>query len=87
MTGSGLLTLLVTLVGLLFFTFVLTTLSPVDPALRIAGDRASESTLTQVRTDLGLDQPWPVRFGRYLKQLTQGTWAFRIHPANLCWMI
>ncbi|WP_236250131.1 ABC transporter permease [Pseudomonas cichorii] len=70
--GTGLLTLLVTLLGLLFFTFLLTTLSPVDPALRIAGDRASEASLAQVRTDLGLDQPWPVRFGNYLQQLAQG---------------
>ncbi|MBX8513474.1 ABC transporter permease [Pseudomonas cichorii] len=70
--GTGLLTLLVTLLGLLFFTFLLTTFSPVDPALRIAGDRASEATLAQVRSDLGLDQPWPVRFGSYLHQLSQG---------------
>ncbi|GFM64288.1 permease [Pseudomonas cichorii] len=65
-------TLLVTLLGLLLFTFLLTTLSPVDPALRLAGDRASEATLAQVRSDLGLDQPWPVRFGSYLHQLSQG---------------
>ncbi|MBX8510478.1 ABC transporter permease [Pseudomonas cichorii] len=70
--GTGLLTLLVTLLGLLLFTFLLTTLSPVDPALRIAGDRASEATLAQVRSDLGLDQAWPVRFGSYLHQLSQG---------------
>ncbi|MBX8536422.1 ABC transporter permease [Pseudomonas cichorii] len=70
--GTGLLTLLVTLLGLLLFTFLLTTLSPVDPALRIAGDRASEATLAQVRSDLGLDQAWPVRFGNYLHQLSQG---------------
>ncbi len=72
MAGTGLLTLLVTLLGLLFFTFLLTTLSPVDPALRIAGDRASEASLAQVRSDLGLDQPWPIRFGSYLNQLAQG---------------
>ncbi|OCW24037.1 peptide ABC transporter permease [Pseudomonas sp. S3E12] len=70
--GTGLLTLLVTLIGLLFFTFLLTTLSPVDAALRLAGDRASDSMLAQVRTDLGLDQPWPVRFGSYLTHLAQG---------------
>jgi peptide/nickel transport system permease protein len=70
--ARGLLTLAVTLIGLLLFTFVLTTLSPVDPALRIAGDRASESTLAQVRTELGFDQRWPVRFGRYLNGLAHG---------------
>lgn len=73
--ARGLLTLAVTLIGLLLFTFVLTTLSPVDPALRIAGDRASESTLAQVRTELGFDQRWPVRFGRYLNGLAHGDLA------------
>lgn len=72
MAAGGVLSLAVTLIGLLFFTFMLTTLSPVDPALRIAGDRASEATLAQVRSDLGLDQPWPTRFGRYLNDLRQG---------------
>ncbi len=72
MAASGLLSLSITLIGLLFFTFMLTTLSPVDPALRIAGDHASESSLAQVRTDLGLDQPWFARFGRYLDNLRQG---------------
>ncbi|MEE4138196.1 ABC transporter permease [Pseudomonas viridiflava] len=70
--AGGVLSLAVTLIGLLFFTFMLTTLSPVDPALRIAGDRASEATLAQVRSDLGLDKPWPTRFGRYLNDLRQG---------------
>lgn len=70
--ATGLLTLAVTLIGLLFFTFMLTTLSPVDPALRIAGDRASDSSLAQVRAKLGVDQPWPVRFGRYVSGLAQG---------------
>ncbi|POD69636.1 ABC transporter permease [Pseudomonas syringae group genomosp. 3] len=69
---SGVLSLAVTLFGLLLFTFLLTTLSPVDPALRIAGDHASESSLAQVRIDLGLDQPWPSRFGHYLNNLRQG---------------
>lgn len=69
---SGVLSLAVTLFGLLLFTFLLTTLSPVDPALRIAGDHASESSLAQLRSDLGLDQPWPSRFGHYLNNLRQG---------------
>lgn len=70
--GSGLVTLFVTLFGLLLFTFVLTTLSPVDPALRLVGDRASDADLAQVRADLGTDQPWPARFGSYLTRLSQG---------------
>ncbi|KTR99278.1 ABC transporter permease [Pantoea dispersa] len=69
---TSLLSLLVTLVGLLAFTFMLSHLSPVDPVQQIAGDHASEATYTQVRHDLGLDQPVLVQFWRYISQLAQG---------------
>ena len=69
---TSLLSLLVTLLGLLAFTFMLSHLSPVDPVLQIAGDHASESTYQQVRHDLGLDQPLPVQFWRYLEHLARG---------------
>ena len=38
---TSLLSLLVTLLGLLAFTFMLSHLSPVDPVQQIAGDHAS----------------------------------------------
>lgn len=69
---TSVLSLLVTLIGLLAFTFMLSHLSPVDPVLQVAGDHASESTYQQVRHDLGLDQPLPVQFWRYLKHLARG---------------
>lgn len=69
---TGLASLLVTLLGLLAFTFMLSHLSPVDPALHIAGDHASESTYAQVRHDLGLDKPLPVQFWHYLTHLAHG---------------
>lgn len=69
---TSLLSLLVTLVGLLAFTFMLSHLSPVDPVQQIAGDHASEATYAQVRHDLGLDQPLLVQFWRYISHLAQG---------------
>lgn len=69
---TSLLSLLVTLVGLLAFTFMLSHLSPVDPVLQVAGDHASESTYQQVRHELGLDQTLPVQFWRYLEHLARG---------------
>ena len=41
---QGLLTLLLTLFGLLLVTFSLSALSPVDRVLQIVGDHASQST-------------------------------------------
>jgi len=67
-----LVSLVVTLFGLLLFTFILSRLSPVDPVLQIAGDHASESTYAQVRHELGLDQSLPVQFWHYLQHLIHG---------------
>lgn len=64
--------LLVTLLGLLAFTFMLSHLSPVDPVLQIAGDHASPSTYAQVRHDLGLDQPVLMQFWHYIEHLARG---------------
>lgn len=69
---TGLLSLAVTLLGLLAFTFMLSHLSPVDPVLQIAGDHASASTYAQVRHDLGLDQPVLMQFWYYLEHLARG---------------
>ncbi|MCE0489113.1 ABC transporter permease [Pantoea sp. Mb-10] len=69
---TSLLSLVVTLVGLLAFTFMLSHLSPVDPVQQIAGDHASEATYAQVRHDLGLDQPVLVQFWRYISHLARG---------------
>ena len=70
--ATSLISLLVTLVGLLAFTFMLSHLSPVDPVLQIAGDHASEATYAQVRQDLGLDQPVLVQFWHYIEHLARG---------------
>ncbi|MEI2266487.1 ABC transporter permease [Erwinia sp. CGal63] len=70
--ATGVLSLAVTLLGLLAFTFTLSHLSPVDPVLQIAGDHASESTYAQVRKELGLDQPLLMQFWHYLTHLAHG---------------
>ena len=67
-----LITLALTLFGLLLVTFSLSALSPVDRVLQIVGDHASQSTYEQVRHQLGLDQPLPVQFWHYLLNLSHG---------------
>lgn len=70
--AGGLISLAITLLGLLAFTFLLSHLSPVDPVLQIAGDHASASTYAQVRHDLGLDQPVLMQFWHYITHLLSG---------------
>jgi peptide/nickel transport system permease protein len=65
-------TLAVTLAALLLVTFALSSLSPIDPAIRLVGDHASAESYQQARRDLGLDRPWPMRFERYVNQILRG---------------
>lgn len=44
-------------------------LTPGDPAIQILGDTASEEELAEMREYLGLDEPYIVRLGQFLKQL------------------
>lgn len=57
-------------VALLVFSLLY--LSPGDPAAVIAGDIATEADIARIRAQLGLDQPYLVRFGNWLLALSQG---------------
>lgn len=65
-------TLALTLAGLLLVTFSFSALSPVDPALQLVGDHASKASYERARHELGLDEPWPVQFERYVVRLAHG---------------
>ena len=57
-------------VALLVFSLLY--LSPGDPAAVIAGDIATEADIARIRAQLGLDQPYLVRFGGWLWALAHG---------------
>ncbi len=67
-----LLLLVPTLLGVLLVTFALLSLAPGDPAVAIAGERADAAAIARVRADLHLDDPLPIRFGRYVAGAVQG---------------
>ncbi|WP_108260503.1 ABC transporter permease [Mangrovicoccus ximenensis] len=58
--------------GVIVITFLLTRALPGDPAVFFAGLMADDSTIAQVRAELGLDRPLPVQFLYYLRDLLQG---------------
>lgn len=68
----GVLSFLLTLCGLLVFTFILSRTAPIDPALQLVGDHASEATYQQARHQLGLDQPLSMQFLNYVGRLAHG---------------
>lgn len=55
-----------------FFVFSLLYIAPGDPAAVIAGDQASPEDVEKIRTSLGLDRPFLVRFGEWTWRLVQG---------------
>ena len=60
------------LLGVSIITFGLTFLIPADPVRMIAGRSASPQAVENIRHQLGLDQPVPVQYARYLGKLVQG---------------
>ncbi len=54
------------------FVFLLLHLSPGDPAAIIAGDNASTEQIAGIRQRLGLDDPLPVQFWRWVCAVLQG---------------
>ena len=60
------------LLGVSIVTFGLTFLIPADPVRMIAGRSASPQAVENIRHQLGLDQPVPVQYARYLGKLVRG---------------
>jgi peptide/nickel transport system permease protein len=60
------------LIGVTMITFGLSFLLPADPVQMIAGRSATPETVESIRNQLGLDQPIPVQYLRYLGNLLQG---------------
>jgi peptide/nickel transport system permease protein len=70
--------LLFTFVGLLFVTFVIARIVPIDPVLSILGDRATDAQIAAERLRLGLDEPMWKQFGIYVWQALQGDFGISI---------
>ncbi len=67
-----LVSLVATFIGLLAVTFFISRVVPIDPALSILGDRATEAQLAEVRTKLGLNEPLWKQFAIYVSDAVQG---------------
>lgn len=73
--GKRFLQILIVLMGISFFTFGLTYLSPGDPAeimLSECGNLPTPELLEQTRAELGLDKPFLVQYTTWLKGVLAG---------------
>lgn len=68
--GAGVLLMLSAFVFFLFFV------APGDPARMIAGDKATDAQLVQIRKNLGVDRPIVVQYGSFLYRAISGDLGF-----------
>lgn len=71
-TGGLVVSVAVTLLGLLLVTFLIGRVVPVDPVLAMVGDRASQSTYDAAYKALGLDKPLIEQFWVYVTNVLSG---------------
>lgn len=63
---------LVSLLFIAFVTFVADELAPGDAALARVGERATPEALINMRHQMGLDRPWPIRFVEFVGNAAHG---------------
>ncbi|WP_373501159.1 ABC transporter permease [Desulfococcus sp.] len=71
-----------TFAGLLFITFLIGRVVPIDPVLAAVGDRAPADVYERVRVELGLHLPLHRQFARYLAQVLRGDLGMSVLTAN-----
>lgn len=64
-----------TLLGVILLVFVLFKFFGSDPAVLLAGQNATQAQIAAIRQELGLDQPWWVQLGIFLKQIATFDWG------------
>ena len=60
------------IIGITLIAFLLSFLIPADPVRMLAGRSATQETVESIRHELGLDQPLPVQYLKYLTRLAHG---------------
>lgn len=67
-----LLALIPVLIGVTLLVFFILDLAPGDPAKTILGEQARPEDIAALREEMGLDDPFLIRYGRYMFDLVQG---------------
>ncbi len=76
------LSLLITFLGLLFVTFMIGRVIPLDPVLAIVGDRATHEQYMAAYHALGLDKPLIVQFLIYIRDVATGNFGTSLLTAR-----
>lgn len=81
--AATLITVAVTLLGLLFVTFMIGRVMPIDPVLAVIGERATQQQYDETFIALGLDKPLIQQFGIYVLDVLQGDFGKSIRTGQL----
>ena len=81
--GGVLLSLAMTLLGLLLVTFVIGRVMPIDPVLKVVGERATPAQYEAARQAMGLDQPLVMQFVGYVGDVLRGDFGRSISTGHL----
>ena len=79
---SAVASIALTFIGLTAITFFIGRVMPLDPVLAIVGDRAPQEVYDAVYADLGLDQPIPVQYVRFLGDILQGDFGVSVQTSR-----
>jgi len=72
LVGRRLIALPIMAIGVSFLIFFLMSFSPIDPAYKALGEAATPEAIQKYHEEYGLDDPWPVRYVRYMGDLLHG---------------
>lgn len=70
------------LLGIITIVFTLMYFTPGDPALSILGENATPEQVAEIHEELGLDDPYIVRLGRYLWDAAHGDFGTSYRTGN-----
>lgn len=70
------------LLGISIILFTIMNLTPGDPAQMLIGDTYTEDALAQLRSELGLDKPFLVRYANYMLDALRGDFGISYRTRN-----
>ena len=73
---------LIVIFGVILITFTISRVVPSDAAAKWAGARATPEQVEAAREELGLNDPYPVQFFNYIKDLLHGDLGYSLRTRN-----
>ena len=80
--ATALVSVAITMLGLLMVTFIIGRVMPIDPVLAVVGERASPEIYQRVYQEMGLDRPMLVQFWWYIRDVLTGDFGTSLLTAR-----